>query len=1650
MAPPRAVPAVPRAADVAPLSPAQERLWFIHQSAPDSPVYNVPLLTRWHEPIDVPALARALEALTRRHAVLRTTYDLRDGRPVQVVRPPGPVALEVLPTRAPDPGEIARRARTPFDLSREEPLRATVWQDPAGAPGTLLLNIHHIAVDGWSLPALYDGLATAYDRALAGAADLGLPEPPLCYTDFAAREAQAARSPQLAQQIAERAETLAPAAGEDLTLGPCPPRQRGADRERPGEQHRFTLDAALAAAVEQLSRQLKVTPFVVLFAAFQAVVQRWSGRDRFLLGTVAANRTDPALEHLVGFFVNTVPLLCAPRPESSFADLCTASRGEALRILAYQRLPFDRLAARLGPEGLADIGFVLQNAPAPARGGRWAAPELLPTATAKQDLSFVLEYGQDGTLAGTVEYATDRYTAAVARRLAESYTALLTAAVARPDTPLKDLPVTVRGADGLPHGVLVGADPEPYPADTVTGALERALACADPGAVAVECAGTTLTWGELAHWSGAVAARLRALGAGRGSVVPVLAARGPALVAAWVGVLRAGAAFAPLAMDTPGARIAYILERTAAGTALVCAEGGRLLDGLGTTVARQDLTELRSLPHAFTPPADGPGPDDPAAVIHTSGTSGRPKGVVLPHRGLLATALWWGRDCGLGPDDRLLLTAGTAFDPAAYNVIQSLLAGARLILADDVERRDPRALLSLVRGPQGATVAGSVTPSLLHALLEADPAPGEGTTLRIVYCGGEALPRRLAADCARRWGTGIVNVYGPTEASCNSTYQHVDPAGEGAPAIGVPLPGMRAYLLGPQGEELPPGVPGELYVAGPGVALGYLRDPAQTTAVFLPDPHAARFGAGPGARMYRTGDLVTLREDGRLVYLGRVDDQVKILGNRIEPGEVTRLLEEHPAVSAAAVTAAGTPPALVAYVELAGRATERPPSREELVRPLLRWLPPAVVPAEVYAVEHLPRTSNDKIDFAALAALRERPLLRAAAPDPASLTPAQRRAAQLMADVLSAGDAGRGAPEGALLTADADFFTLGGHSLLAVRIVAEAERRYGRTVPLRAFLSDPTVAGLARALEGTEAVPTRRDSSPGRAVDEHAEHPASPVQQRMWFMDRVGALRTAYLAPAVVEITGPVDRPALREAFTRALARHPALRSRFRLDTKARRVLYRTNGSPPQVVLTDGTAWDAAELEDHLGAWCWTPFDLAAEAPARGAVVALAPERTLLVHAVHHIVSDGWSLGLVLSDVAALYRGLTTGEPAELPEPGHPAAVEEPATGGPAEEPVAALRDAPTDIELPHDRPRTRTQSIDAELCEIALAPAMADRLRELAGELRCTTFMVATALLGAALARRSGQRDFLFAFPWAARDGAERARTVGMFVNTLVVRADLRSHPTWRELLCRVRESALTAYRHADTPFDALAAALHPGRDLSRPAVTPVYLTATDEPPVPPALDARCRTRYLTPPRLKAKYELELTVTGGPGRFALSLTYLTALFERGTAEGLLTDLAHAAADLIDDLENPVLTHSRPTPEADLADQVAAVWSEVLDGADVAGDVNFFDAGGDSLLLMVLMERLSELTGHELEAADLFEHSTIDAQVAFLAGSATTFLTASPAEAAPGARPPAEPDSAPLGRRGRNTLIARGRGSAGTSGTDSAAGATERRQEGSA
>ncbi|MER7399819.1 condensation domain-containing protein [Streptomyces sp. NPDC000151] len=474
-------PLTRRAATSAPLSCAQERLWFIDAAAPGSAAYNVPLLTRWHEPVDTAALARALTALVARHEILRTTYGLREGRPVQYIGDPAPVPVEVL-AGPPGEDELADRARAPFDLSAGQPLRCTVWR--GGPEGdAMLLVVHHIAVDGWSLGALYEDLAAAYEQAITGLAPR-LPQLPVQYADFAEWDREVAAHPALAERVAARLAQLRTVSG-DLALGSCPPRPSLPEGDRRGAQHTFHVAAELAADAEKLASDVRATPFVVLLAAFQVVVQRWTGRDEFLLATVAANRPHPAVEELVGFFVNTVPLHCAPQAEWTFERLCTEVRGEAFRALSHQRLPFEQLTAGAGadrtraPGPLATVGFVLQNAPAPRLGDRprWGPPRLLPTGTTKLDVTLTLEYAPEG-LRGTVEYDTDRYSADTARQLAAHFTALLAAAVAAPGTALLALPLTEPSAGRPPRTVLAG------PRRDLAAEYRERLAGTAPGAAA--------------------------------------------------------------------------------------------------------------------------------------------------------------------------------------------------------------------------------------------------------------------------------------------------------------------------------------------------------------------------------------------------------------------------------------------------------------------------------------------------------------------------------------------------------------------------------------------------------------------------------------------------------------------------------------------------------------------------------------------------------------------------------------------------------------------------------------------------------------------------------------------------------------------------------------------------------------------------------------------------------------------------------------------------------------------------------------------------------------------------------------------------------------------------------------------------------------
>lgn len=586
-----------------------------------------------------------------------------------------------------------------------------------------------------------------------------------------------------------------------------------------------------------------------------------------------------------------------------------------------------------------------------------------------------------------------------------------------------------------------------------------------------------------------------------------------------------------------------------------------------------------------------------------------------------------------------------------------------------------------------------------------------------------------------------------------------------------------------------------------------------------------------------------------------------------------------------------------------------------------------------------------------------------------------RRAADLFAETLT--ESGLDDQLEALRDHHVDFFALGGHSLLAVRMIAKAAERWGNRVPLREFLAEPTIAGLGALLDAASTTVETPSTLPADGW-----YPATAAQRRLWFLDRIPQLRQGYLVAFPLRYTGRVDVALLVASIRTVLGRHPALRSTFQLDHASRQLRYRTDGPAPEVSTMDADDRTDDEIAKHLRESLWQPFDLAAEPPARATVIT-AGDTTWVSLCASHAVLDGWSLRLIASEIGETYRA--GGSPA-LPAPVHPATVSVLADEQ-LDDVLEGLRGAPLDVDLPRDRPRGGMQSAEGDTATLALDPEESARLRAAGAALGCSTFMVLTALLAAVLARRTNQRDFLFAFPWAARDTPGRTAVVGMFAGTLLVRADLIDDPSWTELLGRVRRSTTTALASGDVSFDAVAAALQPERDLSRPPVTPVMVSVLDDPLQAPDLGPGVDGEVLLWASNHVKYELQVTAVDQGDRLELFADYATGLFDRGTVAALLTELRDCARDLVNDPEATVVQPSPAAPEpADPLTLVRQAWLQVLNIEEVDTDVSFFDAGGDSLLLIMLLDKLLPLTAQELTVADLFRYNTVRRQAKLLAG----------------------------------------------------------------
>ncbi|MEV4374685.1 amino acid adenylation domain-containing protein [Nonomuraea sp. NPDC049637] len=1024
--------------DAFPASSGQERMWFLSRFEPDLAVYNIgmvmPMAAR--QPVDPRRLERAIDLVVRRHEALRTTFDFRDGQVVQIVHPGAPPTaltetdLSHLP-RAAAEAELARLARAdavlPFDMERA-PLYRGRHVKLAEDDLRLVVVFDHTIFDGVSSMVFMDEVEECYD-ALGEDRPPKLPELPIQFADFAVWQRGRLSGEFLETELVHWRERLA---GVPADLALPGDRPRPARRSYRGGIRLGAYSPELSAAVERLAKELNTTLFTVMLTAYAAVLSRWSGIDDIVVGTPVAGRLLPETEPVIGMFVNAVPLRVDLSGAPGFREAAGRVRATVAEALDHQELPFERLVEDLQPArdlSVPPIYQVMFNLAIRTNEGQIA------NGTAKVDLQLDVNM-RDGVLHTRLEYATDLFDAETIERFEANLRTLVESAAADPDRAVPELPVL--DADERARVLALG-DGGPQAEPGILHTLIEARAAATPDAPAVLFGDLTLTYAELNGRANRLARRLRQIGVERGRPVAVCAERSPELVVALLAVLKAGGAYVPLDPEYPRDRLEFMLSDSGARVLLT----QRHLPSFGPveTVLLEDDHDLGS---GDLDPVTGP--DDAAYLIYTSGSTGRPKAVVNTHRGIVNRLAWMQETFGLTAGDVVMQKTPTSFDVSVWEFFWPLLQGACLVPVRPGGHRDPAHQRDLVK--RHAVTTMHFVPSMLALFLE-EANIESCASLRRVVCSGEELPPRTAARFFERLpGVELHNLYGPTEAAVDVSWHACRP-GETVIPIGRPMPGCRLHVLDERLEPMPVGVPGQLHIGGVQVARGYAGRPGLTAERFVPDPYGP-----PGARLYATGDLARLRADGELEFLGRIDDQVKVHGWRVELGEVEAALAADPRVRGVVVALRDDAPGgrgLVAYVDWTGD-----PSRlsHELRTGPARTLPSALVPQAFVPVTEFPVGPSGKLDRAALPSPTGPGRSDLGTSYVAPETPLEEELCALWGELLGRDRVG----------VEDDFFALGGHSLLAVLLITRYREAYGIEMDLRVCFELTTVAEHALAV----------------------------------------------------------------------------------------------------------------------------------------------------------------------------------------------------------------------------------------------------------------------------------------------------------------------------------------------------------------------------------------------------------------------------------------------------------------------------------------------------------------------------------------------------------------------------------------------------------
>jgi amino acid adenylation domain-containing protein len=1524
-----------------PLSPGQHALWLLQQVAAQSGPLHIAAAARalpvGGRRLDTALLGHSLAALAERHPILLSTFEESAGGPVQRLGSGQlPELVEVDATEWTEE-ELTdwreREAYRPFDLATGPLLRIAVARRPEGEDA-LVLSIHHIVADFWSVAVLVRDLSALYLRE-------PLTRLPLAYGDYLRWQAERLHGPE----------------GEglwDYWLGQLSPPPASlalpSDRPRPavtsyrGGAVALPLGPELSADLASLARRGGTTLFTAVLAGFQAFLGRWCGQRDLLVGAPAAGRGRPELAGLAGYFVNMTALRADLAGDPAFTSLLEQARGRVLGALEHQELPLPWLAERLlsqrepSDAPFLQACFVLQKAQANvdaglagfavgARGARLGFGDLTleseELAERWSQFDLVLRMGEvNGSLISSIQFSTDLFDPTTADRMLGHLRELLTAAVADPGQPFSALPLlTAAERSQLAEWNDTGRGPSagPWIYELVMEQARRM-----PEAAAIVDGERRTTYGELVSRVQQLTHTLRRLGVQPEVRVGVCLERSPELVISCLAVLQAGGAYVALDPSHPEDRLSFQLADS---------EVPVLLTRRGPLA---DLAASRGI-HCLFPgemEASGSGrPEMPAPalqagnlayVIYTSGSTGRPKGADLSHGSLRNLVDWHIRRLGLSAADRTTMLAGVGYDATILEIWPFLTVGASLYIPPDELRTSPEELLGWMakHGITASFLPTALAEGILDLSWGRDGAPQ--TALRWVLTGGDRLHRFVPEALPFQ----LLNAYGPTETTAVATAGEV-PAGHlqarqgQVPTIGRPIAGLRVQVVRTAGGELqqvPVGVPGELLVGGAGLGRGYLRRPDLTAERFVPDP----FTEDRGERLYRTGDLVRWSPEGEIEFLGRIDHQVKVRGQRIELGEIEAVLAQRSGVREATVLALDGN--LVAFI--APGSAAMPAELREHAR---RQLPDHMVPVIFVPLSALPVNTSGKVDRHALAALGREAMLAMAGAEPGAFqSPIEELIAGIWEEVLGRSPVQR----------DDNFFHLGGHSLLATRVLSRVGAAFGAQIPATALFEQPTVSGLASAVAAIRRQGADTTLPPLVPMPRPERLPLSFTQRGLWFIDRLAPGSPVYNVPSAFLLSGHLEAAALASALTEVVSRHEALRTRFiERDGEPWQEILPPQPVPVPLFDLSGSEDRAADLERLRLEEACLPFDLSRGPLLRARLLRLGEAEHVLLLTLHHIVSDGWSGGVLLTELAALYAAAAESRPsplADLPvqyadftlwQHAWPAEV----LAGQLDYWRMQLAGAPTALELPTDRPRPPAQSFRGSTRELRLPADVTAQLRQTARREGATLYMVLLAGFGTLLSRYTGQKDLLIGAPMANRTRPEVEGLIGLFVNVLALRVQATDNPDLCRLLSQVRETVLGAFTHSDLSLEALVEELKPERDLSRNPVVQALLALQGTDRVVPTKTALQLTPLRSSEGRAAKLDLALNVEeledqGEGAALELVLEYAADLFTAATAARLLEHYATllSAAAAAPDVP---LSHLSLLAEAE-RHQLVAEWND--------------------------------------------------------------------------------------------------------------------------